>query len=140
MRRPLKKPQRSSRKWSKGKPTILVIEDERFVGDVTCEVLRDAGYRVLHAECAAAARAIFLSGGKQIQLLLCDAILPDGSGIALSQMLRAHSPGLKIVLASGYPAVGRNELHGVDRVRGFLVKPYGAAALIARVQAALQAA
>jgi response regulator RpfG family c-di-GMP phosphodiesterase len=36
--------------------SILVVEDHGFVRDVTCEILRDAGYRVVHAECAAAAR------------------------------------------------------------------------------------
>jgi two-component system, cell cycle sensor histidine kinase and response regulator CckA len=56
--------------------TILVIEDERFVRDVTCEILRDAGYRVLQADCAEAARKVFQRYGKRIQMLLCDAVLP----------------------------------------------------------------
>lgn len=126
-----------SRKRSNATVTILVIEDERFVCDVTCEILRDAGYRVLRAECAAAARTMFLRGERKIHLLLCDAVLPDGSGVALSQALRQRSPGLKVVMASGYPAVGSGGGHDLEE---FLAKPYDAAALITKVKTVLQGA
>jgi DNA-binding NtrC family response regulator len=126
------------RKWANAKPAILVIEDEPFVREVTCEILRDAGYHVFRAESAAAARAMFLQGGGKIQLLLCDAVLPDGSGIALSQMLRRQSPGLKVILASGYPGAASCEALEIECSAAFLAKPYGAAALIAKVQMALQ--
>lgn len=127
-----------SRKWANAKPTILVIEDEPFVREVTCEILRDAGYRVVWAESATAARAIFLQDGGKIQLLLCDAVLPDGSGVALSQMLQQRSPGLKVVLASGYPAGASCESRQLECSATFLAKPFGASALIAKVQMALQ--
>src|SRR5712692_11869040 len=66
---------------SPGHATILVIEDERFVCAITCETLRHAGYRVLGAECAAAAKKKFLRYRKRIHLLLCDVVLPDSSGV-----------------------------------------------------------
>jgi len=56
--------------------TILVIEDVGFVRDVTCEILRDAGFRVLQADCAEAARKVFQRCGKRIRLLLCDVGAP----------------------------------------------------------------
>jgi len=118
--------------------TILVIEDERFVRNVTCELLRHSGYRALPAECATAAQRIFQRHGERIQLLLCDAVLPDGSGELLVQTLRGLSPGLKVILASGYP---RSALppHFDSQPQGeFLAKPYGAASLLAKVQKVLQ--
>src|SRR6266852_1375474 len=78
---------------------ILVIEDERFVREVTCETLRNAGYRVLQSECAASGREMFLRYGKRIRVLFCDAVLPDSSGVLLSQTLRRLSPGLQVILA-----------------------------------------
>src|SRR6266851_617367 len=83
--------------------TILVIEDEGFVRDVTCQILRDADYRVLQADCAEAARKVFQRCGERIRLLLCDAVLPDSTGVVLAQTLCRLSAGLKVILASGYP-------------------------------------
>ena len=125
-------------KQSETRATILVIEDVRFVRNVTCEILRHAGYRVLHAECATAARRIFRRYGKRVHLLLCDAVLPNSSGVLLAQTLRRQSAGLQVVLVSGYP---RGTLQGdLDQKAGneFLAKPYGAASLVAKVQMALQ--
>lgn len=118
--------------------TILVIEDERFVRDVTCEILRDAGYRVLQAECAVAARRVFLGHGKRIQLLLCDAVLPDSSGVLLSQTLRRLSAGLKVILVSGYPGGAMPEDREGGTKHEFLAKPYGAASLVSKVHMVLQ--
>ena len=118
--------------------TILVIEDARFVRDVTCEILSAAGYEVLHAECALAARRVFQRHGNRIRLLLCDAVLPDSSGSLLVQSLRRLSSGLKVILVSGYP---RGTVHGYrDSESGneFLAKPYGAALLVSTVRMALQ--
>jgi DNA-binding NtrC family response regulator len=118
--------------------TILVIEDARFVRDVTCEILRAAGYRVLQAECALTARRVWQRHRKRIQLLLCDAVLPDSSGILLAETLRRMSAGLKVVLVSGYPS---GTVQGcLDRNAGneFLAKPYGAGALVSTVQMTLQ--
>jgi DNA-binding NtrC family response regulator len=118
--------------------TILVVEDECFVRDVSCEILRGAGYRVLGAESAVAARRVFLRYGKRIQLMLCDAVLPDTSGVVLSETLRRLSPGLKVILASGYPRTALLEDLDREARDGFLAKPYGAASLVSKVQMALQ--
>jgi len=126
------------RKVRKAGATILVIEDERFVRDVTCEILRHAGYRVLQAGSAGAGRRLFLRHGKRIRLLLCDAVLPDWSGVQLVRSLRSRSAGLKVIVASGYPRGTVEE--SLDRKGGneFLAKPYGAASLVSKVKMALQ--
>ncbi len=120
------------------KATVLVIEDECAVRNATCEILRGAGYRVVQAESAAAARVVFLRYGKTIQLLLCDAVLPDSSGAELSRRLREQSPGLKVILASGYPRAGLPEASDAESASDFLAKPYGATSLLAKVQTVLQ--
>jgi len=118
--------------------TILVIEDARFVREVTCEILRHAGYRVLQAECAAAARKVFRRHGNRIQLLLCDAVLPDSGGAQLAQTLRRGSAGLKVVLVSGYPAATLRRYLDQELENEFLAKPYCAAALVSKVEMALR--
>jgi DNA-binding NtrC family response regulator len=120
------------------KTMVLVIEDECVVRDATCEILRGAGYRVVQAESAAGARVVFLRYGKTIQLLLCDAVLPDSSGAELSRSLRERSSGLKVILASGYPRAGLPVASDAESASDFLAKPYGAASLLSKVQTALQ--
>jgi DNA-binding response OmpR family regulator len=117
--------------------TILVVEDEAFVCEVTCDILKHCGYRVLRAENAATAKKVFSRYSEQIDLLLCDAVLPDENGMSLAQMLRRQSPTLKLIFASGYP---RSELGAeFDREQAeFLTKPYCSATLIARVRKLLQ--
>ena len=118
--------------------TILVIEDAPFVRDVTCESLRAAGYRVLHAECARAVRRVFQRHRNRIQLLLCDAVLPDSSGALLAQTLGRMSAGLKVILVSGYPGGTAQDYRDLGSRNEFLAKPYGAASLISTVQMTLQ--
>ena len=117
-----------------GCETILVVEDERFVRDVTCELLSEVGYHVLSAESAAVAKRFFVRGMQQIDLPLCDAVLPDQSGVDLSRDLRRFSPELKIVLVSGYAAsIVQKQFDGEHTVHS-LTKPYSAASLMAKLQ------
>jgi two-component system cell cycle sensor histidine kinase/response regulator CckA len=118
--------------------TILVLEDAGFVREVTCEILRAAGYRVLQAECALAARRVLRRHGNRIQLLLCDAVLPDSSGVLLAQTLRRSSADLKVVLVSGYPQGPVQGCRDLESGNQFLAKPYGAALLVSTVQMTLQ--
>jgi DNA-binding NtrC family response regulator len=120
--------------------TVLVVEDEAFVRESTCEILQNAGYRVLQAGTAAQAENLFLNANAPIDLLLCDAVLPDENGVALADVLRRRSPGLQTIVASGYPrSVLWNEFK-VSNLRQVLSKPYSASLLLAEVEAALRAA
>lgn len=60
--------------------TILFVEDEALVRDVTCEVLRSAGYRVLTAKNGAEAVRLYEAFGDEVELLLSDVVLPGESG------------------------------------------------------------
>jgi len=73
--------------------TILVVEDEDFVREVTCEVLLSAGYLVLRARTAAEALHLFTRNGGKLQLLLTDVVLPGRSGQMLAQGTQDNSPG-----------------------------------------------
>ena len=81
---------------------ILLVEDEAFVREVTCEVLRAAGYRVLAAKNAAEATRVYEVRGDEVELLLSDVVLPGESGRVLAGKLRRENPRLKILLVTGY--------------------------------------
>ena len=118
--------------------TILVVEDDDFVRDVTCELLRESGYEVLSAESAAVARFLFSVHCKRLDLLLCDAVLPDENGENLARALRRISRGLRVVLVSGYlVAEGAQGLRR-RRATRYLQKPYSASSLMAEIRCALK--
>ncbi|SRR6266566_2707968 len=120
-----------------GFKTILVVEDQRIVREATCQVLRGLDYSVLAAENAAAARKLFLEHLRDIDLLLCDAVLPDEDGFELARDLCGDSPRLRVVLVSGYPQPEKSGREIFELEMNFLTKPYSADLLVAKIQGAL---
>ena len=82
-------------------PTILLVEDEAFVREVACEILRVAGYRVLPARNAAEAVPAFLAHREEVQLLLTDVVLPDRNGRDLAFELATLGHAFRIIFISG---------------------------------------
>lgn len=111
--------------------TILVIEDDLFVRRATCELLAGAGHHVIEAENATIARKIFARNFPRINAVVCDAVLPDASGLELCRVLQREEPKLCIILTSGYPVSGT-----MDRGSrcSFLEKPYSGDTLLATVK------
>src|SRR6266568_7604935 len=119
--------------------TILVVEDEGFVRQVTSELLRESGYRVLSAANATAARLLFMTSANPIALLLCDSVLPGENGLSLARALRRMSPKLKVVFVSGYPAPSVSRKSNLRPAARYLQKPYSGSTLILEIQRALKA-
>jgi two-component system, cell cycle sensor histidine kinase and response regulator CckA len=82
--------------------TILFVEDEDFVRDVTGEVLRSAGYQVLAVRNASEALAVYNEYLGEIDLLLSDVILPGETGRSLAKNLKLKNPALAVLLVTGY--------------------------------------
>ena len=117
--------------------TILLVEDEAFVRNVAYEILCSAGYRVRAARNAADAVRAFLAGGKEVELLLTDVVLPDRDGCDLALELERAENGLKAIFISGYPenSIARK---GIQHPGWFyLPKPFSAASLLRKVKEAL---
>lgn len=110
--------------------TILLVEDESFVRDVTREILQSAGHRVLCATRAAGAVIIFSDLASEIDLLLTDVILPDENGRALAASMLRRNPCLKVLYVSGYPdQIGALQVSGEN----CLAKPYSSDSLLQKV-------
>ncbi|MBZ5597503.1 MAG: response regulator [Acidobacteriia bacterium] len=118
-----------------GCPTILLVEDEDFVREVTCEVLQSAGYRVLKARNAVEAAVAFRGHREQVRLLITDVVMPGQNGRDLARELRSVCPGLKILFVSGYPdnVIARDA--GEERASFYLPKPFSAQSLVHAVTA-----
>jgi PleD family two-component response regulator len=81
--------------------TILVVEDEGFVREVTCKVLESAGYAVISTQNAAEAKRKFRHCATGVDLLRTDVVLPGPDGLVLANELRAICPALKTIFMSG---------------------------------------
>jgi len=68
------------------------VEDEPLVMTVTCQSLRQSGYKVLKARSSKAAMEVASRYEGPIHLLLSDVVMPQGSGPELAAMLRSSRP------------------------------------------------
>lgn len=117
-----------------GSETVLYVEDEAFVRDVTSEVLRSAGYEVWTARNAEEAQHIYDRNQGAIDLLITDVILPGENGRALARRLRIADSALKVLLVSGYAEqLGTDDATGED----CLAKPFATTQLLRRVRQGL---
>ena len=85
-----------------GSETILVVEDELALRDLTCILLRDAGYSVMEALGVEDALAAAKDTRRRIDLLLTDIVMPGLDGRELAAQILALRPGLKVLFMSGY--------------------------------------
>ncbi|MCX7817039.1 MAG: PAS domain S-box protein [Syntrophales bacterium] len=119
---------------ARGNETILVIDDERTVLEVTAEMLASLGYRVLTAENGESALTIFSEKNKEIQLIIMDMIMPDISAAELYERIREINPEVKVILASGYSMNGLARSILEKGVKAFIQKPYRLSELSTKVR------
>jgi PAS domain S-box-containing protein len=85
-----------------GSGSVLVVEDDDEVRQVTVRMLRDQGYQVVDTGRPADARALALENRAGIDVLLVDIVMPTTSGAALAEELTEVIPGLRVLYMSGY--------------------------------------
>ena len=117
--------------------TILLVEDEPLVRELSRDMLERQGYRVVLASNAKEAEQISGSAGS-FDLLITDAVMPNISGPELARRLRTSHPGLKVLLISGYA----DEPPRPDMGEGaaFLQKPFSADSLGRKIRQILSRA
>ena len=67
-------------KLQKGTETILVVEDEEVVRDLSCRILRSLGYRVLEAANGKEALELVAKCNGRIDLVFTDVVMPQMGG------------------------------------------------------------
>ena len=115
--------------------TVLIVEDEPDVMEVAAELFRSIGYEVLTAGNGHDAIDI-LKRRSDIDVLFTDVMMPNGmSGIELARFAREHCPGVKVILASGYPLPALKAQHGSLDDFAFMSKPYRLSELAKKLRA-----
>jgi CheY-like chemotaxis protein len=118
--------------------TVLVVEDEELVREFTVELLSEFGYDVLAAANGREAMGFILDGGRKIDLLFTDIVMPgELDGFALAREARRHRPALPILYTSGY--TNRAAENAADALGPLVAKPYRPEQLRTEIRRALGA-
>jgi CheY-like chemotaxis protein len=118
-----------------GSETILLVEDEAALREITCEYLQSRGYRVLTAPSGLHALEICRAHEGPIDVLLTDIIMPGIRGPELVKAALDMRPGLRVIYVSGYADRGLESIMEQDAI--LLQKPYSLADLGQKIRSTI---
>jgi two-component system cell cycle sensor histidine kinase/response regulator CckA len=114
--------------------TVLLVEDEDLVRQLTSEILTRHGYRVLEAVDGVAALEVVQQYGGAIDLMVTDVVMPRMSGNQLVEHARPLRPDMRVLYVTGYSeeAIARQGqlTEGIE----LLPKPFTPGVLTAKIR------
>ena len=120
--------------------TVLLVEDEEAVRTIAQRILQRAGYLVLTARHGADALRALAESPAKVDVLLSDVAMPEMGGVELATLAAAQSPGIGVVLMSGYANAEVGTIGKGGVVHRFLPKPFTAPALLGALREAIDGA
>ncbi len=128
----------SQTKPSRGRETILLVEDEPQVRELAQEVLTSCGYQVITTTNGREALE-YCTGpnSEQIEIIITDVVMPEMGGRELVRKVRKTSPNIPVIFTSGFTfdAIRGNDM--LEPGFHFLSKPYAMAVLAKKVREVL---
>jgi signal transduction histidine kinase len=122
---------------SRGAGTVLVVDDEPPVRQVSRQALERAGFTVVEAEDGEAALELFARDPDAVALVLLDLTMPRMDGGETLRRLRETRPGVRVVLTSGFKQGEATDRAAGDSSLPFIQKPYQVSALVEKVHEVL---
>jgi PAS domain S-box-containing protein len=120
--------------------TVLLVEDDEMVRELTNRLLGRAGFDVLAAADPNEAIAVCAAHDGPIDVLLTDVVMPVMWGPALATRIRALRPFVEVVYASGYNEEVIAKRGILEPGTAFLAKPFSSNQLVASITGALNKA
>lgn len=118
--------------------TVLVIDDEWSIREVTTLMLERSGFRALSAE--GAEDGLALLAAEDISVALIDVVLPGKNGLELALEINQKKPDVPIILMSGRISTDADSIQNFTGHFGIacsLAKPYTQDQLLAAIRKAL---
>ncbi len=107
-----------------GSETILLVEDEEAVRNLSREMLNACGYNVIEAMNGVEALKVVHMNPAAIDLLMTDIMMPQMGGKELAEKLMLLRPEMKVLFTSGYTDGAATRLGMLNDTRHFLAKPF----------------
>jgi CheY-like chemotaxis protein len=120
-----------------GRETILLIDDEAVITEVTSQLLNELGYIIITAGSGEEAIKIYEQKHADIDLVIIDMIMPGMSGGDTFDRIKAINPSVRAMLSSGYSLNDKAKVIMEKGVRVFLQKPYRLNDLAKKIREAL---
>ena len=121
-----------------GLETVMLVEDEPVVRQLSKRFLDHAGYHVLEAADGDEAERLFRRHAGTIDLVVTDVVMPDCGGVELVSRLQREAPAVRVLYMSGYTDRFGVMKAAIDAGR-FIQKPFTAQEFVRRVREALDA-
>ena len=118
--------------------TILIIDDEWSIREVTTLMLEKAGFKALSA--GSAAEGLEMLAANDVSLVIIDVVLPERNGLDLALEVHQRKPKLPIVLMSGRISTEADSIKNFTGHFGIvcsIAKPFTQAQLIQTVKNSL---
>ena len=122
----------------KGEGTILMVDDEEIVLEVGAMMLRNLGYEVFEASGGRRALELLERHRAAVDLVILDMIMPEMSGEAAYERIRAVAPKVRVLLSSGYSRDGKADQLLARGCDAFIQKPFGLSDLAKCVAALME--
>jgi CheY-like chemotaxis protein len=107
-----------------GSETILLVDDEIMVLDVSSRLLQKLGYDVLTAENGFEAVETYEANQNNISCIILDMIMPVQNGGETFDKLKELNPAIKVLLSSGYSLDNQAKEIMSRGCNGFIQKPF----------------
>jgi len=104
--------------------TILLVDDESAVLNVTGSLLKAFGYKVVATSTPREALAVASDSQQQIDLIMTDIDMPEMNGRELVEQIIAIRPGIRILFVSGGYTYSLEDSKKWDAQTSFIPKPY----------------
>jgi signal transduction histidine kinase/ActR/RegA family two-component response regulator len=122
---------------SQGTETILLVEDEDLVVEVSCKMMARLGYQTRVAQNGEEAINISRDPDANFDLVLLDMKLPDMDAKEIFFAIKKAHPEVKVIIFSGYAIDGPVQEILDAGADGFIQKPFSFATLASKLGAAL---
>jgi two-component system cell cycle sensor histidine kinase/response regulator CckA len=109
---------------TRGKETILLVEDEELVREMARGLLIKSGYTVLEAGDGKAALDVAGGHAQPIDLLITDVVMPRMNGPDLERHLTTARPGIRVLFTTGYTDSTLSRYGMFERGKTVLLKPF----------------
>ncbi|MBE9178364.1 GAF domain-containing protein [Oculatella sp. LEGE 06141] len=119
--------------------TILVVDDEAAIRDITKASLETYNYNALTASNGIEATILYAQHQDKISAVLMDMMMPEMDGPTAILTLKKLNPHVKIVAVSGLPTSKKVNVAMNNNVQAFLAKPYTAQKLLQTLHAVIHA-
>jgi two-component system cell cycle sensor histidine kinase/response regulator CckA len=124
----------TSGRLERGQETLLLVDDEAMVLDVSQDLLEMLGYAVIPARSGREALELYRAHRDDIDIVILDLIMPDMGGGETYDQLRELNPQVKVLLSSGYSIDGQASQILERGCNGFIQKPFEMRELSQRIR------